>query len=76
MCLEYVVLIPFHYSHFDFFQNISGDKTFINALIEFFKINDDSYSGQPDHDSLRNILQNELENHKDEPNYDKFDWQI
>lgn len=29
-----------------------------------------------DYDELRRILQTELDKHKDEPNYDKLDWQI
>lgn len=31
---------------------------------------------QPDYEAFRNLLRTELEKHKDEPNYDKFDWQI
>lgn len=31
---------------------------------------------EPDYDDLRNILMTELEKHRNELNYDKFDWQI
>lgn len=31
---------------------------------------------KPDYEGVRKILRTELEKHKNEPNYDKFDWQI
>lgn len=32
-------------------------------------------SDQIDYEELRRILRTELEKHKNEPNYEKFDWQ-
>lgn len=47
------------------------------AITEFTNLaRDKLVSGnQIDYDEFRNILKTELEKHRNEPDYDKFDWQ-
>lgn len=46
---------------------------FQNILVDYFiKI---SKLSEP-YEEFRNVLQTELEQHRNEPNYDKFEWQF
>lgn len=58
---------------FQFF-NFIDDTT---AMIAFLNLAEQTMQStdQPDYDAFRNILFTELEKHKNEADFDKFDWQ-
>lgn len=64
--------------HFDFFfvQIIFKNVECKEALIEFLLTARDPKHDLPDYEVFKNILRTELDKHKNEPNYDQFDWQI
>lgn len=53
-----------------------SNKNCRETLLKFSQMSKDSIHDQPDYEAFRNVLRTELEKHKDEPNYDKFDWQL
>lgn len=61
---------------FYFQQEVAGHKDILETLKKF---KDTCYfleSINSVYETLNNILQTELEKHKHEPNFGKFDWQI
>lgn len=56
-------------------QEYIGNVECKEALLTFLDMAKDPKNDQPDYEAFRNILKTELEKHKNEPNYHKFDWQ-
>lgn len=44
----------------------------LNKIVE---LAENSKTIKPNYEKFREYLQNELEEHKNQPNYNKFDWQ-
>lgn len=57
-------------------QDLFGDAEGKETLTEFLQMARNSKYDRPDYEAFRNLLRKELEKHRNEPNYDKFDWQI
>lgn len=57
-------------------QEIKSHNEVIRSIMELIQINKEFELGLPDYEALRNILMAELKKHRNEPNFDKFDWQI
>lgn len=48
----------------------------LQTLIDFDKLIKHLASNNlPDYDTFRNVLNTELDKHRNEPDFDKFDWQ-
>lgn len=78
VCIFQGIFSTFHeiVSYFSFLiQELDDEADCLGALEIFLQKAQHPTTEKPDYEELKQILSTELEKHKNETNYDKFDWE-